>query len=115
MSFAMFQRHEVRAHDITDVETIARLRAVAEYNGALSGLEEPAEDGDDARLTLRVLSRAVDVRIAEDDRREPILLGIESDNILPEGLGETIWRKRRSGRSFIGGGLLRSALDRTAP
>src|SRR5919106_281178 len=49
-----------RARDVGRVHVVAGLAAVAEHRRPLAREQAPTEDGDDARLPVRVLARAVD-------------------------------------------------------
>ncbi len=62
-------RGEVRRHDVADVDVVARLASVAEHGRRLAGEQLAAEDRHDAGLAERVLPGAVDVAVAQRDRR----------------------------------------------
>ncbi len=61
------QHGEDRAHDVADVDVVARLGAVAVDRRLLAGLQLAAEDRDHARLAQRVLAGPIDV--AQPHRR----------------------------------------------
>ena len=63
---------EVRGDDVGDVGVVARLAAVAVDGRLLAGDELAAEDRDDPGLAEGVLTRAVDVAVAQRHRRQAV-------------------------------------------
>ncbi len=59
-------------HDVVDEDEVAGLAPVAEDHALLAVEEAAREDGDDTRLTVGVLARAVDVGERERDEVEPV-------------------------------------------
>jgi len=62
----------VRLRHVADVNEIARLPAVAVDAGLLSAQQTARENRDHARLTVRVLSRPVDIGVAQGGVRQPM-------------------------------------------
>ena len=60
-------RGEVRAHDVMHMHVVARLLPVAVDHRSAARDETHGEDGDDARLTMRILPRTVHVGVAQGD------------------------------------------------
>ena len=58
---AASRREQVRTRDVADVHVVARLLAVAEDRQRRPVEDAVAEDRDDARFAVRVLSRPVHV------------------------------------------------------
>ena len=67
------ERGDDRAHDVADVDEVARLLAVAEDRQRPAGLRAIREDRDHAGVRARrILARAVDVEEAERRRRHAV-------------------------------------------
>ena len=86
---------EVGGDDVADVDVVARLQAVAERDRRAALDELAAEDRDDAALAVRVLARAVDVRVAQRDRRQPVQAAVEAAVALGGVLALPVGRHRR--------------------
>ena len=68
---------QVRAHDVGDLDPVARLAAVAEHRRPVPVDQVPAEDRHDARLAVDVLAGSVDVAVAQRHGREPVQAGVQ--------------------------------------
>ena len=95
---------QVRAHGVVHEGEIARLLAVAEDRGALSG-ERGADEARDHRriLALRILPRAEDVEVAQRDGLETVQARVEAAVELARMLLERVGRdagSRASSRAW---------------
>jgi len=88
------QRGQRRRSDVADVDVVSLLRAVAEDVRRLPARELPQEDGDDARLAVRVLARPVDVAEAERRMLASVEAVVGRQVLLPGELGRPVLRER---------------------
>ena len=61
--------HQVRPHHVADLDPVARLPSVSEHGRPAAVDQRAAEDRDHAGLPVHVLTRPVDVAVAERDGR----------------------------------------------
>ena len=64
---------EVGAHQVGDVDEVARLQSVAEHDGPIAR-KEPGDEARDRRriFALRILPRAIDIEEAQRDARQAV-------------------------------------------
>src|SRR5437870_4996184 len=62
-----FERGHVGPHHVGGIHVVASLSAVAIYRHRAAFENAPAENRDHAGLTMRILARAVNVRVAQRD------------------------------------------------
>ena len=103
---------ERRTGDVADIDVVACLHAVAEDPRLLAACQRAEEDRDDASLTVRVLSRAVDVPVAERDVSCPVQPVVGAQVLLGCELRRAIRRERLAGR-VLGGRRGAFAVDGT--
>src|ERR1700685_52629 len=98
---ARFRRADHGSHHVADVNVVARLRAGAVDCDGLAVEDFAAENRDDARLTVRVLARAV--HIAESQRQviDAVLDLVKKQVRLGRQLGDTV-RTHRAFRMLLG-------------
>ena len=91
------ERPQRRLGHVADVHVVARLQAVAVDDARLAPEESVREDGDHARLAVRVLPRPVDVGEAEDDPAQPVQSLPASEVQLRRHLGRAVGGDRTGG------------------
>src|SRR5581483_5753601 len=83
-----------RGGDVGDVHVVTRLRALAVDRRRAVAVQEPHEDRDDARLSVRLLARAVDVAEAQGDVRRAIQTVPRREVLLAGELRRPVRRER---------------------
>jgi hypothetical protein len=107
-------RAQVGVDDVAHVHVVARLLAVAEDLGSPALQQRAAEDRDHPGLAERVLAGAVDVAVAQRDRRQPMQAREQRAVVLGAELGQAIGGLGRD-RVVLGRGEgLALAVDRPA-
>src|SRR5437879_1361382 len=84
------EREEVGARHVADVHVVARLLAVTVHRDRFGAEHPPREDGDHARLSVRVLARAVDVGVAQRHEGELVLGLVEEGVELARPLADAV-------------------------
>ncbi len=83
---------------IRPIYIVTHIVAVAVDHRRFAREQFLAKDRDDARLTMRILPRAVDVRVAEGDGREAVLTGIKLEVPFADPLRDPVGAHRIGGR-----------------
>src|SRR5438552_1127862 len=105
---------EGRVDDVADEHVVAPLAAVAVERRAPAVHEPAAEDRDHAGLAERVLTRAVDVAVAERDGAEAVEARVEVAVLLGAELAGAVAGHRRGRRALRAGDLVDVAVDGAA-
>ena len=105
---------EVGGHDVADVDVVAGLQAVAERQRRAALDELAAEDRHHPALAVRVLARAVDVRVAQGGHREPVQAAVEAAVALGRVLALPVRGHRRGLGVLRRGDRVGVAVDRAA-
>src|SRR5713226_968454 len=109
-----FERGDVGPHHVGDIDVVASLSAVAIYRHRAALENAPAENRDHAGLTMRILARAVDVRVAKCDVIDPILRAVKKQVLLRRQLGDAVGADRALRMLLVAGEGLLLAVDRAA-
>jgi hypothetical protein len=102
-----FDCEEVSGCDIGDKDIVSDASAVArgfhgKYGDLLSLTEPSDEDRDDAGFAVWILTRAVDVSVAQDGVVEPVVLLIYFQVILKAGFASSVGTLGMGGPIFLG-------------
>src|SRR5690348_5186394 len=92
---AVLERGKVGGRDVADVQHVARLLAIA-VDGQRAAFDHPArEDRYHATFfALEILTRAVDVRVAQDREVEPERAVEGAEVLLETEFARAVWRER---------------------
>ena len=107
------ERREYRVDDVRDVHVIARLPAVTEDPGRAALVQQSHEDRDNARLAVRLLTRAVHIAQAERDVARAVQTIPRRKVFLPAELRRPVGRERPS-LCRLADGPVALAVDRPA-
>src|SRR5256885_7100638 len=108
------ERRDVGVGDVADEREVARLHTVAEDPRRAAVQEPVARDRDDARFAGPILARAVDVAVAQGERRNAVTLAECREVDLLRPLGRPIGRQWRGACGLRRWQLLRIAVDGAA-